>query len=247
MKIITSPDNVEIKTIANLQTPKGRHKHRQFIAEGIRAIKTLVDAGMQPQSIYCLEKNLPEAKSLTGNEYTIVIINEKVLQKISTSSTPSGIVATFAIPTPRIEELSAGIVLAQVQDPGNVGTLIRTAAAMNVKTVVCIEGCSPWSPKVIQSTAGTIGMVNIFELSWQELIAHKKDLILYALVVHHGKNPTTIDQANALIVIGNEANGIPEAWVNDCDEKITLPMPGHTESLNAAVAGSIALYTAFNH
>lgn len=247
MKIITSPDNIEIKAVVTLQTTKGRHKQQQFIAEGIRTIKTLIDAGMQLHALYCLQKNLDEARSLTDDEHAITIINDKVLQKISAAATPSGIVATFAIPTPRIEDLSAGIVLAQLQDPGNIGTLIRTAAAMNVKTVVCVEGCNPWSPKVIQSTAGTIGMVTIVECSWQELLAHKKDLVLYALVVQGGKKPTIIDQTKALLVIGNEANGIPEAWLNNCDEQVTLPMPGHTESLNAAIAGSIALYTVFNH
>ncbi len=121
------------------------------------------------------------------------------------------------------------------------GTLIRTTAAMGLKTVVCIETVDPWSPKVIQSSAGTIAAVNIFQIDWGILMQYKGDLSLNALVVLGGDAPSTMPK-NSLIVIGNEAKGLPEKWVSKCEQHITLPMPGQTESMNAAVAGAIALY-----
>ncbi len=124
------------------------------------------------------------------------------------------------------------------------GTLIRTAAAMNKKTIVCVESVDPWNPKVVQATAGAIGSVNIFCINWDELLLNKKNLSLCALVAINGKNPDTVNLQNSLIVVGNEAHGIPEQWIAACDTQITLPMPGKFESLNAAVAGSIALYLA---
>jgi RNA methyltransferase, TrmH family len=124
------------------------------------------------------------------------------------------------------------------------GTLIRSCAAMNYKTVVCIKGTDPWSPKVVQASAGTIGMVNIFQVTWDELIQNKQNLNLCALVVSGGNKPQDIDLSNTLLVVGSEAHGIPDEWLGQCEQKLTLPMPGKTESLNAAVAGSIALYLA---
>jgi TrmH family RNA methyltransferase len=143
-----------------------------------------------------------------------------------------------------LDQLTTGIVLAQISDPGNMGTLIRTAAAMNKKTVVCVETVDPWNPKVVQATAGALGSVSLFCMTWDELLRSKKNIPLCALVAQDGKMPDTINLKDALIVVGNEGAGIPDAWIAQCDEKITLPMPGKCESLNAAVAGSIALYLA---
>jgi TrmH family RNA methyltransferase len=125
------------------------------------------------------------------------------------------------------------------------GTLIRSAIAMGIKSVVIVEGTDPWSPKVIQASAGTIIQANVFQIGWDQLIKNKKNLKLCALVVKGGKKPNQIDFKDILLVVGNEANGIPDNWLSKCEEKMTLPMPGNTESLNAAIAGSIALYLAF--
>src|SRR5579885_2522756 len=124
------------------------------------------------------------------------------------------------------------------------GTLIRTCAAMGKKSVVIIDGTDVWSPKVIQATAGTLAYVTIFQWSWNELLKHKKDIPLCALVVHDGKSPTKKIMESTLLVIGSEAHGIPDTWIKECEYKVTLSMPGNTESLNAAVAGSIAMYIA---
>lgn len=244
MKIIESPNNIEIKAVAELLTPKGRKQENKFIAEGVKVIKTLLDAQMQLIKIYCTKEHLITALSYT-TENNIVEISTNVLNKLSTASTPSGMVALFAIPTAPQVPLQRGVVLAQIQDPGNMGTLIRTAAAMNVKNVIVVEGCEPWSPKVIQATAGTIGTVTIVQCNWAELLEKKNNLQLCALVVHNGKTPQQLTFSNCLLVVGNEAQGLPQAWIDDCQEKLTLQMPGKTESLNAAVAGSIAMYLAF--
>ena len=121
------------------------------------------------------------------------------------------------------------------------GTLIRTCAAFDKHSVVVVEGCDPYSPKVIQSSAGTIAQVTIFQWSWQELLEHKGSIELICLVPEGGSIPYKINVPECLIVIGSEAHGIPEEWIASCQYKTTIPMPGGTESLNAAVAGAIAL------
>jgi len=179
------------------------------------------------------------------NQNLTYTVKESVMKKISSAATPSGILAQFPIPLQLpLDQLSSGIVLAQVQDPGNAGTLIRTTAAMDKKTVVFIDSVDPWSPKVVQSTAGAIGLVNIFIISFETLVTHKKNTPLTALVAHNGKLAHPSNLSHSLIIIGNEAHGIPQQWVEQCDNQVTLAMPGKSESLNAAVAGSIALYLA---
>ncbi len=244
MKPISSRTNPLIKHIATLQHKKYRDRHGQFCAEGMRTCTTLIKRGFTPENVFVTEPMIPEVQKLIADE-SITIIPAFVMEKISLLTTPSGILCQFQIPpTPNVSTLSSGIVLAQIADPGNMGTLIRTAAALNQKSIVIIEGADPWSPKVVQASAGTIGMIHIFQWSWQELVNQRQNIKLIALEAAGGKNPSQLSFANSLLVVGSEAHGIPHQWIAQCDEVLTLPMPGDAQSLNAAVAGSIALYLA---
>ncbi len=246
MKKISSLYSEEIKNRVKLSTAKGRKEQKRYLAEGVRVCATLIEAGHKPLQIYCTKPMLPQALTLSVEEY-ITVVNEDVAQKLSISKTPSGLVAVFKIPKqPALTQLSSGIVLYELADPGNVGTLIRTTAAMGQKTVVLVGGVDPWSPKVVQSTAGTIGFLNIFELSWEELVQNKQSLNLCGLVVTGGNRPDEINFSDTLLVVGNEAHGMPVSTIQQCDKLLTLEMPGKAESLNAAVAGSIALYLAWH-
>lgn len=241
---ITSALNEQIKRVVKLHSVQERKRSKRFIVEGTRTITTALTR-FKLDSLFCTEKTLAEAKDLAPSA-SIILIADSLMKKISTTITPSGLLAVLKIPDPTAPEfLQRGLVLAQVHDPGNMGTLIRTAAACNIKSVVVIEGADPWSPKVLQASAGTHAYVDLFQWDWQQLIAHKRNLLLYALVVNKGQPPTSIDQQQALLVIGSEAHGLPDSWVHECDEKITLPMPGAAESLNAAIAGSIVMYNVF--
>src|SRR5579863_2422518 len=242
IKTIISPANPIIKHVVSLHSAKYRAELQEFITEGFRTISTIIKAGHQPITLFTTDEFLYDAQQLTDDK-KIIIVSPEIMDKISTAQSPSGLLAIFKIFEKNLfDGLSSGIVLAQVTDPGNMGTLIRTAAAMNKKTVVCIETVDPWNPKMVQASAGAIGNVSIFRMSWQELMEHKKNIPVYALVPSEGKHPDNVNLRDALIVVGSESHGIPQEWVEQCDEKITLPMPGNFESLNAAVAGSIALY-----
>jgi len=242
MRKIISRNNPLIKKIVALHQAKQRKTTQQFIAEGIRTCSTLINTGYQPITLYVTDTMLDCAKKLIDKE-KIILVDATVMKKVSTATTPSGLLGLFPIPpTPKLEQLAMGVVLAQINNPGNMGTLIRSAAAMNKTSIVIIEGVDPWSPKVIQASTGSIAFVNIFQFTWEELMQNKGSLKLCALVVSHGKESHEIDLSGALLVIGSEVRGIPQNWLNNCDEKLTLAMPGMVESLNAAVAGSIALY-----
>jgi TrmH family RNA methyltransferase len=245
MKTITSKTNEEIKSVCALHDRKGRETQNRFIAEGLRTVTTLIKNSMKLAQLFTTQENLAEAQKL-ANDFFITIVPETVMEKMSAATSPSGFLAVFEIPVqPNFSQLSSGILLANITDPGNMGTLIRTASALNLKSVVIVDGVDVWSPKVIQATAGTIAFMNIFTPSWQTVVKWKKDIKLCALVVKGGKKPADINFEKTLLIVGNEASGIPQEWLRDCDEFMTIPMPGKAESLNAAVAGSIGLYLAF--
>ena len=242
MKTISSRQNPERKKCVALKKKKERHAQRKFIAEGENVCATLCAAGWKPLQLYVTQQRLDSAQKIVADDI-ITIITIEVIEKMSQAHTPSGIVGLFQLPKrPKPKQLASGIVLANVTDPGNMGTLIRTCVAMGCTSVVIVGGADPWAHKVVQASAGAIANVDIFSWSWEKLLKNKGNKQLVALVVQNGTNLEKIDKKNALLVIGNEAHGIPTAWVEQCDERVTLPMPGKTESLNAAVAGSIALY-----
>lgn len=245
MKTINSRSNEEIKVVSSLHDSKGRKELKQFIAQGKRTCGTLIENEVKIVQLYVTQEHLTDAQDIIG-DYFITVVNDQVMEKISTTITPSGIVAVFEMPKePSFSDLKAGLVLAQIHDPGNMGTLIRTAAALAIPNVIIVEGADVWSPKVVQATAGALAQVKIYTPSWDTLVKWKKDLRLCALVVKGGKKPQELDSKNMLLIVGNEATGIAKEWLRDCNDYMTIPMPGKTESLNAAVAGSIGMYLAF--
>lgn len=245
MKNINSLQNQQIKNVQKLHSVKGRGEQDKFLAEGIRVCETLLNSNLQLDQIYVTEAMQAEALKIISAQ-NITVVTRNVMEKISVLQTSSGLVGVFKIPKhPSTKDLSSGIVLDNISDPGNMGTLIRTTAAVGVKTVIVFDGVDPWAPKVVQASAGTIGQVNIFQINLEKLIATKGKLKLCALVVSGGEKPQELNFKNSLLVVGNEAHGISDQVLNVCDQKMTLPMSKNVESLNAAVAGSIALYLAY--
>lgn len=242
MKKISSRNNEEIIALAKLKSSQERYKYQRFLAEGFRVCSTLINAGQRLLQLYVTEPIAEQAISLVDPSL-ITIITQPVLNKISQTTTPSGIIGVFALPSqPSPTALDDGIVLDGIADPGNMGTLIRTCASMGKKTVVVIEGVDPWNLKVVQASAGTIGNVTMFQWSWDTLLQHIKRRRLIGLVPHGGKKINQVDLKNSLLVIGSEAHGITKDRLQSCHEHVSLEMPGNIESLNAAVAGSIAMY-----
>lgn len=241
MNFISSRTNHIVKQVAELSSSDVRSARRLFIAEGLRTCSTLCESGLKLQQLFVTQSLVAQAHELV-DDHLITQVTDPVMEKISQATKPSGMLAVFHMPTPPVTIPGAGIVLAQVREPGNVGTLIRSCAAFGMKSVILVESADVWSPKVVQATAGALGAVSLFVISWQELLERKGQLKLCALTVEGGNNPSNLDLGESLLVIGNEGHGIPESWIGDCQQRMTLPMPGGTESLNAAVAGSIGLY-----
>ena len=241
MKQIISLDNPLVKKAVQLATPKGRAQYNQFIAEGLRTCKTLTQTPLALDTFFVTPNTLEQARTFISEQY-ILVVSESVMNKIAATKTPSGFLGIFSLPrTPDSTTLKPGLVLFGISDPGNMGTLIRSAVAFDKPQLILVEGVDPWNPKVVQASAGTIGYASLIQLNWQQLLQHKNRPPLCALATHGGKNiDATI--ANDLLLVGSEAHGIAQEVLDQCAQRVSLPMPGPAESLNAAIAGSIALY-----
>ncbi len=241
MKVIVSSENLLVKSIVRLHTAKGREEQKLFIADGVRTCQALFHESVPCAYLFFTHELLEQAQKFDLGE-RLVQVTPAVMKKISASTTPSGVLGVFKVPQTTIpDELVPGLVLCQINDPGNMGTLIRTSIAFGVKQVIIIEGADPWQPKVVQASAGTIGLAQVIHMSWADVVAYKKRPELCALVPRGG---TIIKPGlkTGLLVVGSEAHGIPNQWLKQCEKQLTLAMPGQAESLNAAIAGAIALY-----
>ncbi len=250
MNVISSPTNPHIMKIASLKTKKGRDKLGLFMVEGTRAIMTFFNAGWRCTELIFL-RDADNPFSDYTQQAAITYVTLPLMKKISATTTSSGYIALFRIPPLAPLVSKPGIVLLDIHDPGNMGTLIRTAVAFNVQCII-IDGCDPFHPKVTQASAGALSVAHIVQTNWEELIdmlpvcSPSNPLNLVALVPSGGKKPAQVDLTNALLVIGNEAHGIPENIITQCNALMTIPVPGNLESLNAAIAGAIGLYIQYN-
>ena len=248
ISVISSRANPLVLQYAALKSSQERYAQSLFVAEGTRVCATLHAHGIKLRHLLFT----PEHEHQIIKQFPIdlcVRVTTQIIEKIATTETPSGIIGIFEIPEePVASTITPGLVLAEISTPGNMGTLIRTAAAMGVKSVVVVEGTDPWSPKVVQATAGAIGSVTLFQWSWKELLQYSKqyNIPLCGLVVTGGAKPQEIPLNKSLLIIGNEAHGLPTTWQKECTYGMTIPMPGNAESLNAAIAGSIALYIGYS-
>lgn len=241
IKELTSVQNPIVKQIAALEEKKYRKELGLFKAEGVRAVSTLLNSPLKCKFLLATADHITFLQESSVKER--FIINAAIASKLSSSTTASGVIGIFYTPENKVpQQLSAGLVLAQIADPGNLGTLIRTSVALGYSTIFLVESTDPWSTKAVNSTAGTIGNAIIVQISWTDLVAHKNRPSLCALVVKNGQSPQEIAHQKPLLVVGNEAHGLPDAWQQQCELAMTIPMPGSAESLNASVAGSIALY-----
>jgi len=236
---LLSTANPLIKRLVHLHEARGRRAAGMFIVEGRRAIDDFLKAGQGAAHLLVRE----DAEPPPGWPPAITV-SGRILERLSQATTPSGYLAVFPIPLPTaLVAAQGGLMLVEVADPGNLGTLLRTAAAMGLTQVVLAGTADPWSAKAVQATAGALARLQIHTLALDQAIAlATPDAPRCALVVRDGVPPEQLPRRRRWLVVGGEARGIPPELLAACPERVTLPMPGGTESLNAAIAGAIACY-----
>jgi len=240
--IIQSTQNIKIKHIVKLQNKSYRQEHQEFIAQGLKTCLTLINAQLILKAIYLTEQEYAHNQDKFPLNL-ITIVSDAIMKKISTTTTPSGIVGIFSMPKYTKDYISKrSIALHAIQDPGNLGTMIRSAAALSIDTVYLIQCTDFFNPKVIQATAGAMAYIKIISTSWHDFLKQTDGIPTCALTVNTGKSPESIPLQESILVIGNEGQGLPLSIIQACTYNMTIPMANNVESLNAAIAGSIAMY-----
>ena len=239
-----------LKWYKKLATKKGRLEAGVFIVEGTRAINQIINS--RPDEIIeilTIEEPLP-----IYNNYTVMFINESQFCSISPTKTPQGIMAIVQMPIDiRSDCLPDDIgnrilLLEDIQDPGNVGTLIRTAAAFDYSGVIMTENCAdPLSPKCVQATAGTVLSVWLRRTNrYLDLIntLRKSDYSLVATDLNSEEELAILShQSKIILALGNEAAGLSKVLLNVSDYRLRIPtIREKAESLNVAACGAICMY-----
>jgi TrmH family RNA methyltransferase len=239
----------QVKYIQSLGQKKFRDQEGVFVAEGPKLVKELLNApNLQPVSIYATKAWLDD----TGHDphlaalplSAITILREGELERISALATPNQVLAIFGKPNypPPEFDRSVSLLLDGIQDPGNLGTIVRIADWFGIGLVACSMDCAdPFNTKAIQSTMGSISRVNVIAADLEQLIAGQPGLPVYGAVLEGESVYTMPPPAKGMIVIGNESKGIRPGLLAHIQHPITIPRIGGAESLNAAVATGIIL------
>ena len=253
MQVITSKDNEIIKNIKKLKDKKYRDEENKYIVEGIKMVKEAIIENAKIDKIVvcedCVNDGTIEKELLYEiAKYNCIYVSEKVFSSITDVSNPQGILTV--IERNNADSISYDedviLVLDGIQDPGNLGTILRTLDSVNLKQIVLSENTAdPYNPKVVRSTMGAIFRVNIVRSkniieTLKEMQKQKYQIAVTSLDTD--KTIYDVDFNKKVIVIGNEANGVSKEVQDLADVKMIIPMLGKTESLNAAVATGVILY-----
>jgi TrmH family RNA methyltransferase len=216
--VITSPRNETLKLVRKLQARRWRDKLGLFVAEGEDFVEAALEAGLEPVDL------------LVAGE----TVAPELLAQVSTLPHPARAIGVFRREDlPAFEQRPAALALWRVGDPGNVGTLIRTADAFGASVELSSGSADPTGPKALRASAGAVFRVPLGEATGQRI----------GLVAHGGKSLAELEFGDATVfVVGSEREGLPEEVLASCDVTATIPTSGPAESLNVAAAGAIALY-----
>ena len=233
----------QISFIKSLHQKKYRKEHGLFIVEGIKSIKEFFQSSYQIHTIFYNSEQYNLLPKLPANINLFEVKNAE-LDKISTLQTPQGFLALIHIPKNRELALTAlknqfTLVLDGVQDPGNMGTIIRTADWFGFKNIICSADCvEVFNPKTVQATMGSLARVNIYEADLPVLLA-KNTIPVFGALLDGESIYKTQWGAEGLVILGNEGKGISAEVIKKINKPVTIPRIGEAESLNVAVSAAI--------
>ena len=255
MQVISSKENEIIKNIKKLKEKKYRDLNNEYIIEGIKIIQEAIQENAKiKQIIICddCEKSSYISQELMYEiaKYECIYVTNKIFTSLTDVKNPQGIMAIVEKNRSKEEEIDYNqdiiVALDDIQDPGNLGTILRTVDSIGINQILVSKGTADsYNPKVVRSTMGAIFRVKIIECedlekTLKEIKKHKFEILVTSLQTEN--SIYDIKYNKKVIVIGNEANGVEEKIQNMADVKVKIPMLGKTESLNASVATGIMLY-----
>ncbi len=250
--MITSTSNAKIKQVRTLQArAKARREAGLFVVEGVSLAEEALAAGWQPELVLHTETLSARGQTVIAKLRNQNIIMEQVaghvMEAASDTQTPQGILLVLPMKTVRSpDELDFALIVDQVRDPGNMGTILRGAAAAGAQAVFLTPGTvDGFAPKVVRAGMGAHFRIAIQTLTWNEIEEQKNkySLKMHMTVSGEGTEYTQFDLNSPLaLIVGGEAEGASQEAQALADGQITIPMPGGGESLNAGMAASILLF-----
>lgn len=256
MESITSRENTAVKEIQKLtKSAKRRAESRLFVIEGARLCADALQSGVQLQTVCIMqgaqEKHAVLIKSLCASAEKAYLMPKHLFCALSNTVTPQGVLCVCRMREEAFH-LDGGsyIGLENIQDPQNMGTILRTAEALGITGVILSGGCCDiYSPKVLRGSMGAVFRLNFLitdDLPAYALEMKRNGFVTFGAVADRGAQPITrlplAGEEKAVVFIGNEGNGLTQALLDVCGKKTTIPMGGRAESLNAATAASIVMW-----
>ena len=249
--MITSLTNDRVKLVRSLAERKHRLKEQRFAIEGARLIDDALAASLTPDWIFCAERLTARAEQtvsrLKKRGVEIIPVADAVLKACSDTETPQGLIAVLPFPrlaVPRNPKLI--LIVDALRDPGNLGSLLRSAAASDVDVVLFSpETVDAYNPKVVRGAMGAHFRLPIIEAAWAEIADRVRDMNVY-LAAANGDLPYTAADWTppAALIVGSEASGASQDATQLAAKRISIPLLREVESLNAAVAASVILFEA---
>lgn len=261
IKLISSENNLVIKHVRSLQLKKQRMKNLQFVVEGVRIVGECLKHGgdieyvLYSEELHKVAGGSDLLDSILNQGLTVYELPDQLFNKLSDTDTPQGIMAVVKMTNNSLDNIEFKnennlffVILDRIQDPGNMGTIIRTAESANVDAIILTKGSvDPYNAKTIRATMGAIFHLPIIQCENEEWMKFLKDRNVNLVAADLDTDKTYIDinwKQNIGIVVGNEANGIDEDILFHVDERVIIPILGKIESLNASIAAGILIYKA---
>jgi TrmH family RNA methyltransferase len=258
-RTITGFSNPTVKFLRSLREKKHRRLERKFLAEGLRLLTDARESCILPEMLvmatgrpaHPLLAELEAAVTANGGE--VIEMDEAILAKVTGKDNPqavAGIFAEFDTGLARIDRAAAPIwlVAQALRDPGNLGTMLRTGDAVGAGGLILIDDCAdPFSVEAVRASMGAIFTQRLATARWDEFLPWLRSGA-GQLVAASLREPTDYRaaayEAPCFLLVGNESQGLPEVYEAECDLRVTIPMLGRADSLNAAVAGAVLAYEA---
>ncbi|WP_109357135.1 RNA methyltransferase [Sphingorhabdus sp. EL138] len=258
---ITGFSNPTIKRLKSLREKKHRKREGHFLAEGLRILTEALEAGKTPKLLVVVEdselhplaRKIEQATFDSGGE--VIETSEAIIAKLSGKSNPQSIIGIYEDhPTP-LSDLDRGdsgiwLVAQALRDPGNLGTILRTGDAVGAGGLILIDDCvDPFSVEAVRASMGAIFTQKISQAPWEEFVAWLRagEGQLVGTSLNTDKDYQSVRyKAPTFLLIGNEAQGLPDEYEGACDTLVKMPMMGKADSLNAAVASAVMAYEVLN-
>ncbi|WP_414049903.1 TrmH family RNA methyltransferase [Macrococcus animalis] len=242
MELIESVNNLKIKQIAKLHTRKERKKSNQFLIEGFHLVEEAAKSNVDIEMILTVTPD-KLTKVMIENSKQQFEITFKIAEKLSQTEAPQGIYAVCNIPEPNKIELNQVLYLDRIQDPGNVGTIIRTADAAGIDAVIIAKGTVDiYNDKVLRASQGSVFHIPVFEMDFEEAKSKVQGKVFGTSLEDATDYKQVETTPQFMLVLGNEGQGVDESILNQTDENLYVPIHGKAESLNVAVCAGILLY-----